>query len=377
MKLNISNGNTTQNIEIGADTLETIKSTEVVKPVETLDKEDILVYEKESSLNLSSTSITTTSSGSEVNYSTDEDYDDEDESLASDEWRRDDSSVNTYDRLREVKSESESDWETESETSQEQQIFAYINKFPVQLICLEKCHGTLDDLFVHNKIDQENGPSILLQIIMILITYQKAFYMTHNDLHTNNIMFTETNIEYLYYKIKDHVYKVPTYGKIFKIIDFGRAIYKYEGRKLCSDSFALGGDAHSQYNCEPFMNEDKPRLEPNYSFDLCRLGTSVYDFVIDADEEIEELDPFQTLIRKWCLDDNGKNILYKRDGSERYEGFKMYKMIARTVHNCVPEEQLKEDIFKEFRINTNKSKLDTNYFNDGHFMDIDAMPKYI
>ena len=54
---------------------------------------------------------------------------------------------------------------------------------------------------------------------MILITYQKAFALTHNDLHTNNVMFNETTIEYLYYKIDNKYYKVKTYGKIFKIIE--------------------------------------------------------------------------------------------------------------------------------------------------------------
>ena len=60
---------------------------------------------------------------------------------------------------------------------------------------------------------------------MILITYQKMFSFTHNDLHTNNIMYIETEKRFLYYKINHRHYKIPTYGKIFKIIDYGRAIY--------------------------------------------------------------------------------------------------------------------------------------------------------
>ena len=35
-----------------------------------------------------------------------------------------------------------------------------------------------------------------------------------------------------------------------------------------------------------------------------------------------------------------KNILYKKNGEERYPDFKLYKMIARTVHNHTPEAQL-------------------------------------
>ena len=37
----------------------------------------------------------------------------------------------------------------------------------------------------------------LFQIIMILITYQKIFNFTHNDLHTNNVMFIKTDKKYL------------------------------------------------------------------------------------------------------------------------------------------------------------------------------------
>ena len=128
------------------------------------------------------------------------------------------------------------------------------------MICLEKCDGTIDLLFENEEINEENGSAALLQIIMSLLTYQKAFQFTHNDLHTNNIVYKETDEEYLYYKYNNKYYKIPTYGKIYKIIDFG-SIYKYQGKIFCSDSFAQGGDAATQYNCEPFYN--KTNLELN------------------------------------------------------------------------------------------------------------------
>ena len=55
-------------------------------------------------------------------------------------------------------------------------------------------------------------------------------------------------------------YKVPTFGKIFKIIDFGRAIYKFNGQLMCSDSFHPRGDAASQYNCEPYLDDKKTKI---------------------------------------------------------------------------------------------------------------------
>ena len=80
------------------------------------------------------------------------------------------------------------------------------------------------------KIKDDEWESIVLQILFTLITYQKVFHFTHNDLHTNNIVYVSTEKKYLYYKFNNSHYKVPTFGKIYKIIDFGRSIYKYKGK---------------------------------------------------------------------------------------------------------------------------------------------------
>jgi hypothetical protein len=143
--------------------------------------------------------------------------------------------------------------------------------------------------------------------------------------------------------------RIPTYGRIMKIIDFGRSSFTLPDPVgfFISDAFFPGNDAANQYNCEPFLNENKPRLDPNYSFDLSRLGTSIYDFVI-GDCEDDDMDEFQRTIHRWCSDDNGKNVLYKKNGDDRYPNFKLYKMISRTVHQHTPENQLNYDYFKQY-----------------------------
>jgi hypothetical protein len=135
----------------------------------------------------------------------------------------------------------------------------------------------------------------------------------------------------LYYKYKNKHYKVPTFGKIFKMIDFGRAIYQYNSIQFCSDSFARHGDGSTQYNCEPFFDKQKRKVLPNPSFDLCRLACSIYDFIIPEDADLSSLTALQDIINDWTSDDNGVNIMYKKNGRERYPGFQLYKMIARTV----------------------------------------------
>ena len=237
---------------------------------------------------------------------------------------------------------------------------------------MENCEDTFDNLILLNELCEDEWLSALIQVIMILITYQKTFNFTHNDLHTNNIMYNSTDRKYIYYLFNKKFYKVPTFGRIFKIIDFGRSIFKFNGLLYCSDSFQNGGDAATQYNTEPYFNDDKPRIEPNFSFDLSRLGCSIFDYIIEdisKTKDMSKLNTIQKLIVEWCLDDNGINLLYKNNGVDRYPEFKLYKMIARTVHKHTPVAQLERPEFKRFLfLEKNKPK---------DFIDIDNIHVYI
>ena len=294
----------------------------------------------------------------------------ESESSCSSRYSNTNSSKNEDSEDDNITTSDESESETESES--EEEIYANIYKFPVQTIALECCEDTLDSYIINNKIKDDEWESIIIQIIFTLITYQKAFNFTHNDLHTNNIVYNNTDKKFLYYKYDNKHYKIPTFGKIYKIIDFGRAIYKYKGKIICSDSYAPDGDAHTQYNTEPYLNEDKPRLEPNYSFDLCRLGCSLFDYFIEDLDTIKKLkSPIKKLIIEWVFDDSNKNILYKNNGSERYPDFKLYKMIARTVHNHNPQNVIKKSLFEKYLISKKKINNQSGIFN------IDNLPVLI
>jgi hypothetical protein len=245
----------------------------------------------------------------------------------------------------------------------DEKMFAYLHDFPVQLIFQERCEGTFDELLVSRALSPKQTTAALFQILIVLATYQKMFSFTHNDLHTNNIMWVKTDLEHIQYLFEGQYYRVPTYGRIFKLIDFGRAIYQFNGRRFCSDSFSENGDANSQYNCEPYYNPKKPVIDPNPSFDVSRLGCSLYDFTMESDS-VE----LKNLIDEWCEDDYGKNILYKSSGEERYPGFKLYKMIARIVNNLVPKDILKKPIFTKYRVAKAQKDL---------LINIDDMPVYI
>lgn len=291
------------------------------------------------------------SCSSRSSYTNDSDLEDECENCDQHDEVFETNSDKNSDGSKDTEHEEKSDYDSE-EFNEEERINVFIPKFPVQVIGMEYCENTFDDLILTSELTNEEWHSAFMQIIMILITYQKAFNFTHNDLHTNNVMYNQTDKKYLYYCYKKKYYKVPTFGRIFKIIDFGRSIFKFDGKVFCSDSFQTGGDAATQYNTEPYFNEKKPRLEPNYSFDLCRLACSIFDYVIDDFEEMKDLtsikDPVKRLIFEWCLDDKGINMLYKNNGVERYPEFKLYKMIARCVHNHTPQSQLERPEFNNF-----------------------------
>ena len=305
--------------------------------------------------------------------------DDSDRNSKSDESNSDDSNSNSNSSK---SGDTESTFETvdddddDDNYEEEEVLNAVIYKFPVEVIMLERCTKTLDYLMVKDILSDEEWEAALMQIVITLETYQKIFSFTHNDLHTNNVMFIETDKEYIYYFFNKKYYKVPTFGRIFKIIDFGRSIYKFNSTLVCSDSFHKSGDAATQYNCEPYLNDKKPCIHPNFSFDLCRLGCSLFDFFIENMEDVArecKKNRLVSLVVDWVTDDDGRNILYKKDGVDRYPDFKLYKMIARTVHNKVPSQQLKHRVFTQYEVTQKSIKT----VSKTEIINIDKYPVYI
>ena len=299
---------------------------------------------------------------------------DDDEDSAHDEM---------YDNEAEENSdEEETEYSTCSSSSdgseEEEEIMCSLFDFPVEAIFMEKCDNTLDYLMMNNMLNDAEWNACLFQVITILSVYQKCFDFTHNDLHTNNIMFTQTEKQYLYYKINGITYKVPTFGRIFKIIDFGRAIYKFKGKLICSNSFHERGDAGSQYNFGPYNNSKKQEVLPNKSFDLCRLACCLYDYFIEDLEMVEEVtrkNPTIKMVSSWLIDDKGRNILYKMNGEERYPEFKLYEMIARTIHSAIPEDQIQNEVFDSYKLSRNN--VDKIKNKDKKIMNVDKFPSYI
>ena len=326
------------------------------------------ISESDSSESDISESDSSESDISESDSSESDNSDNSDDSDGSESDNSDDSDGSESDNS--DGSESDSSIESFSSEYINDKFIVEINNFPVQIICLEKLNITLDLYLKENNISEDEWLCILFQIIITLVAYQKIFKLTHNDLHTNNIMIKKTDKEYIYYKYDNIYYKVKTYGKIYKIIDFGRSIYYYNSKLFCSDSFEKNEDGYTQYNFAHLYNNKKREIKPNMSFDLCRLGCSLIEHIVDDFEEFKKLketkSKYKKIIYKWIIDDKNKNILYKSNGDERYEDFDLYKKIARNVNNNIPKQEIKNEIFNEFIIKY------TNIIND-YIIDIDNM----
>jgi hypothetical protein len=108
----------------------------------------------------------------------------------------------------ELEKEEWEDMDEDDEEDIEETIEATIPQFPVQVIGMEYCENTFDDLILSDELkDKNEWFSAFMQIIMILITYQKTFAFTHNDLHTNNVMYNTTDKKFLYYCYKKNITK--------------------------------------------------------------------------------------------------------------------------------------------------------------------------
>jgi hypothetical protein len=271
---------------------------------------------------------------------------------------------------------SESSSECSSSTQNVYSVYSEFKNYPVMLIFQERMEGVIDSMLeddtevgvTHGSPEwEERWIAWTFQIIAALCAAQGVLGFTHNDLHTNNIVWISTEESWLFYKSRDGtVWKVPTYGKILRIIDFGRSMYRLGDKWFTSDDYDSGGDADGQYNFASIKNGRSKTIYPNPSFDLCRYAVSVMDALF-PEMPIEKLDglvlskegdwvvhetesPLWNLLWSWLIDKDGKNVLRDEDGTERFPDFDLYQHITDNITSAKPQEQIHKEIFKEFKV---------------------------
>lgn len=270
--------------------------------------------------------------------------------------------------------------ESEGDDDEEDiKVLLNLYNFPVMMIIMDKNESTMDDLLEdyeevdcepNTKLWEEKWSAWLFQVLAGLSVAQTLFGFTHNDLHSNNIVWEYTDELYLYYKTNNNVlFKVPTYGKIFKIIDFGRSIFSINEHLFVSDDFKEGNDAATQYNF-PELNgkNSEKKIYPNPSFDLARLSISIFESLfpeipknkengtILSEEEgritYETESDLYNILWSWLIDTDGKNILWDNENEERFPDFELYTHIAEKCVNGIPSKQIYKKPFSKFIVNS-------------------------
>lgn len=273
---------------------------------------------------------------------------------------------------------SSDDDDDDDDEEDELDIFAEIKNFPVMVIYTESSESTMDDLLNdYEAVGAKPGTkqwdliwtAWVFQVIAALSVAQSVFGFTHNDLHSNNIVWSKTDTPFLYYSTRDGVvFKVPTFGRIFRLIDFGRSIFTVNKKLFFSDDFRPGNDAAEQYNFGEFYESDKDLVMPNPSFDLARFTVSVFESLFPSSPPrrkdgsvlsnepglkiVETESDLYNLLWTWLLCDDGHNILMEADGTERYPDFELYKIISAQVSGAIPADQVLKPIFEKFRVDS-------------------------
>lgn len=258
---------------------------------------------------------------------------------------------------------------TYSDVEEDLSVFIELKDYPVMLIFQENMEGVLDDLLEEEEMEEAKWTAWTFQIIAALCAAQGVLGFTHNDLHTNNIVWRETQESWLFYKTRDGtVFRVPTFGKILSIIDFGRAIFRVNSTWFISDDYVKGGDAEGQYNFGSILKENKPFIYPNPSFDLCRYAVSIIDALFpEMPTEIadglvlskegswiirETVSPLWNLLWSWLIDEEGRNVLYDEDKTERFPDFDLYQHISTHIKGAKPQEQIHKEIFSTYKLSS-------------------------
>ena len=83
---------------------------------------------------------------------------------------------------------------------------------------------------------------------------------------------------------------------------------------------------------------DQSLYTVNYSFDLVRLATTIY-------ERVEHIRGVSKMLHKWMTDDYGENITRLDDD------FSLYVHISHHCHNARPAKVIQNKFFEQFTIN--------------------------
>lgn len=227
-------------------------------------------------------------------------------------------------------------------TKKNEKFLIKVPKIPTTILITENVGFCLGDILDNKEYCREEWLSYIFQLTAGLAIAQSRYKLAHNDLHIGNVMAKPTTRKFLYYKLDDKTFfRVPTFGKIIKIVDWGRALLNFNNKNYWNNCFNIDFDVFGQYLPINGNVSYKDEVKPNMCFDMTLFIYSL----LNPDYNLPNDDLISFLI-SLCNLKNGKNI-YKTYSSMT---FKLYCEIAKYANLALPKNIIKDKIFSEFRV---------------------------
>lgn len=265
---------------------------------------------------------------------------------------------------------------------------------PFQILVIQKLEATLTSLLDNGWFEHTQQKSIHVthfasyfgQLIFGLACLQSAFGLVHNDAHTSNVMYEITNDNELYYGNAKITIKVPTFGKVFKLIDYGRAtvqisytnnqkLYYGSTNVLSSidenwNSFSLNNDLLRAIST--FMYTLQEKLQTNWQFlfnnvlrniDLiAKLENVTVEYLTTLTNELKSMvQSILTATNGLTIFENLNNNLNRNALRQEFQvGPFTYKTLPYSYENAIPINWLQKVI--SLFSNVDKNVCDKLYF---------------
>ena len=145
---------------------------------------------------------------------------------------------------------------------------------PFSLMWLNKLDGTLGDILSRGKYGSSDEIySLITQLTLQIGCIQFVAGMTHSDLLPRNVMFKNVPKDtFLTYEYRGEFYEIPTYGKVFYLIDFGWSSFTLRSKS--------GKTTYFKSRTIDMENYDEQR----HSIDLTGIVFGIVEYALYDDE---------------------------------------------------------------------------------------------
>jgi|TARA_B110000858_G_scaffold198469_1_gene265396 hypothetical protein len=231
--------------------------------------------------------------------------------------------------------------------STEDDILLEYSNVPAYLIVTEYSKLGIDYLLETKKITYDIIRSAMFQIVSAIVTMRSVFGIKHNDLHFGNIMIEPTTKQFLYYQFNKIYYKIPTYGYIFKIIDWGRATYLFNDLMGDNSVFNGPGECFEQYVYKRANNSGLAPLDVNEN-DWTDIIMFCHSMLYEYKDTLANTDLARLLKKQITSTD--KELIEIRQFD-----WELYTEISEKSFNIQPSGIFTNRIFNDFKIKKPKN----------------------